>query len=78
MKKIDFGSLERGSISRSEMVSIKAGSGMGAYCGCACSDGYMGENAIDNGAENAEVGLHDGRDFECICPGFVIDDDRED
>lgn len=74
MKKIDFSSLERENISRSEMISVKAGSGKDAYCGCACSDGYMGENAIDNGAENAEVGLYDGEDYKCIRPGFVVDD----
>ena len=74
MKKIDLGSLERESISRSEMVSIKAGEAKDAYCGCACSDGFMGENAIDNGAENAESGLDDGEDYKCIRPGFVIDD----
>lgn len=74
MKRFDSISLEKESISKSEMMKIMAGGGENGYCGCACNDGYLGENAIDNGAENSEVGLYDGNDFVCICPGFIIND----
>lgn len=64
-------SLEQERVDRRELAYVQGGGD--GYCGCACAGGYMSENAIDNGAENAEVGLKDGTDFVCIQPGFIVD-----